>query len=204
MQRLRILLFVVAVGALDVCDKCEHGKCEQIETVTGPLEFCECDAPYLGLNCTGLAVDCPPGCADHGSCASAAAEGGNYSYCACDAAYFGDACTLQSGGIDKPKEVSSDDISWMPSFWGVVGVALGLCCLERLYASCKRVYRRRQGKPTEGFAQLPMTTSSRLDVEEADRLDAEAAQPNINEPSDFAIELDPEESKDDESSESDF
>jgi len=44
---------------------------------------------------------------------------------------------------------------WGTAVWIAMGIIFSVICLERLYASCKKVYRRRQGR--EGFSQLPVT-----------------------------------------------
>jgi len=45
-----------------------------------------------------------------------------------------------------------DTTAVITTVFTVIGVLAGVVCLERLYSSCRRTYRRRQGR--EGFSQL--------------------------------------------------
>jgi len=43
--------------------------------------------------------------------------------------------------------------------WYILGVVGAIICLERFYAACKKVYLKRAGRDTTGFAQLPVITT---------------------------------------------
>jgi len=47
---------------------------------------------------------------------------------------------------------------WGTAVWIAVGIVICVICLERMYSSCKKVYRRRQGR--EGFSMVPVTDAT--------------------------------------------
>jgi len=55
-----------------------------------------------------------------------------------------------------PTEEEDDIESSVVGALTVFGLALGFCCCCRMYESCKRIYRKRQGRDTTGFSQLPV------------------------------------------------
>lgn len=66
------------------------------------------------------------------------------------------------GVISSNMEPEEADMAWMSGaemaqgFFIVLGLVCVLCCLCRLWESFKKTYRKRQGRDTSGFAQLPM------------------------------------------------
>ncbi len=47
--------------------------------------------------------------------------------------------------------------------WGILGVAVGLLCLDRLWSSCKKAWARRNGRPeTDQFA--PVNSDASMDA----------------------------------------
>ncbi len=43
---------------------------------------------------------------------------------------------------------------WGVIVWGIIGVVVGMLCLDRCWSSCKKAYARRQGRDRTGFAPV--------------------------------------------------
>ena len=74
------------------------------------------------------------------------------------------------GAPRRPPQVEEDDdlSSSVVGAMTIFGLACGLCCLCRLYESCKKTYRKRQGRDTTGFSQLPVVRTGAVDSDEVE------------------------------------
>lgn len=89
-------------------------------------------------------------CSGHGIC-SADSQGDPL--CVCHDGWMGYFCEqAQPAGVNDT------------SYWGnialVVGIVTAIICVERLISSCRKIYRKRQGRSTAGFAQVPVLTAN--------------------------------------------
>ncbi len=79
-------------------------------------------------------------------------------------------------------EKSIFDTTMVPSVLGVLGVVVICCVVERICSSCRRAWRRRNGRDTQGFAQLPAMGAGFEDELHAAKLGGEGSA--------FEIEMD--------------
>jgi hypothetical protein len=94
-------------------------------------------------------LQCPNDCSSHGECDTTTGA------CKCDATYLAPSCLYQGVLADTEEdraEADNDEGSLLPGLWMAVGAVIGCICLERLVSSCRRVYKRRQGRA--GFSTV--------------------------------------------------